>query len=147
MISVFMILIRALIPYKTSYRYKKLYCGNKTVVMSTMGNPVLVRRRHYAGPAPVCSSTNVHCSRVVVSYCGVVLVTLVSFARVTRTIILWSHLYHRNGKVVTVTALVVTANVETCHQRLQSLPGQTSWRPFRFSDSFEALWRHVATEN
>ena len=41
--------------------------------------------------------------------------------------------YHRNGKVVRVTALVVNGVVEACLQRLLWRPGQSSWRPSRFN--------------
>ena len=42
---------------------------------------------------------------------------------------------HRNRNVVRVTALVVTGEVETCLQRLQWRPGQSSWRHFHFCGS------------
>ena len=42
-------------------------------------------------------------------------------------------LIHRNGKVVRVTALVFTGDVEACLQRLQWIPELSPWRPFRFS--------------
>ena len=40
---------------------------------------------------------------------------------------------HRKVKVVRVTVLVFTGDVEACLQRLQWIPGLSSWRPFRFS--------------
>ena len=40
---------------------------------------------------------------------------------------------HRNGKVVRVTVLVFTGDVEACLQRLQWISGLSPWRPFRFS--------------
>ena len=46
---------------------------------------------------------------------------------------------HRSGKVVRVTALMVTWYVEACLQRLQWRRGQPSWRPLHFSVMF-ALW-------
>ena len=42
-------------------------------------------------------------------------------------------MYHRNGKVVRVTALVFAGDVEACLQRLQWIPELSPWRPFRFS--------------
>ena len=39
---------------------------------------------------------------------------------------------HRNGKVVRVTALVVTGDVEACLLSPQWWPGQSSWPPFHF---------------
>ena len=42
---------------------------------------------------------------------------------------------HRNGKVVRMTVLVFTGDVEACLQRLQWISGLSPWRPFRFSGS------------
>ena len=42
---------------------------------------------------------------------------------------------HRKEKVATVTAVVVNGAIETCLQRLQWRPGQSSWRAFRLSHS------------
>ena len=39
---------------------------------------------------------------------------------------------HWNGKVVRMTALLVTGDVEVKLQRPQWRPGQSHWRPFRF---------------
>ena len=46
---------------------------------------------------------------------------------------------HRNGKVVMVTVLVFTGDVEACLQRLLWKSGLSSWRPFRFSGIYTKL--------
>ena len=52
--------------------------------------------------------------------------------------------HHRNGKVVRVTALIFTGDVEACLQRLQWISGLSSWRPFGFSDWHKNIKRHTA---
>ena len=42
------------------------------------------------------------------------------------------HAYHRNEKVVRMTALIFTGDVEDKLQRLQWIPRLSTWRPFRF---------------
>ena len=49
---------------------------------------------------------------------------------------------HRNGKVIMVTALVVTADVEDCLQRRQWRAGQSPWRPSRFNTGTH--WKYTS---
>ena len=45
----------------------------------------------------------------------------------------WRHDIHRSGKVIRVTALAFTGDVEAYLQRLQWIPGLSPWPPLRFS--------------
>ena len=53
---------------------------------------------------------------------------------------------HRKGKVVRVTTLVVTGDVEAWLQRPQWRLGQSSWRPFRFSDGTQYVCLNLHTK-
>ena len=46
---------------------------------------------------------------------------------------------HRNGKVVKLTALIFTGDVEACLQRLQWISGLSSWQHFHFSVSLAEI--------